>query len=346
MKRKSGLLWFVLLLSMSSCVSYEKLSMEVFKPAKLTLPPDIRKVALVSRNLKYENDTLQNYHVKNRRLLKDKIRFNSDSLALISCIDSLASRLLSQDRFDSILILSPNSFPETRVKNIRPGNAEWYKNLTDKTGADGLIILDMFSCFYTSSDEYYTNNSGPVAKVITSNIWSFYDGKQQKIIDRFIQIDTLYWDGTDEKGNFNKLRIPAKKEAISLAGGVIGENYSKHIQPTWTMVFRDIMTCDKPELKQAAKFAQKNKWEEASAIWQKYTDSKSKQNKIIALYNLALASEMNGEVDQAIKLIDQAAKASSGQFWLSENEAVRDYWTILYRRKIEINKLSEQHELQ
>lgn len=346
MKRKSGLLWFVLLLGMNSCVSYEKFSMEVFKPAKFTLPPDIRKVAIVSRNLKFENDTLQNYQVKNGRLIKDKIWFNWDSLAIRSCIDSLASQLLSQDRLDSILILPVNSFPETWVKELRYGKAEWYKNLANETGADGLIILDMFSSFYTSSDAYPTNNYSPDAKVITSNVWTFYDCKKQKINDRFVQIDTLYWDGLDEDGQFKKLRIPGKKEAISIAGGVIGENYSKHIQPDWTMVHRDIMTCDKPELKQAAKLAQKNKWDEAIVKWQKYEDSNSKRNKIISLYNLALASEVNGDLDRAIKLIDLAAKASSGQFWSAENEAVRDYWAIIYRRKIEIDKLTQQHEFQ
>ncbi|MDP2337954.1 MAG: hypothetical protein Q8N05_16210, partial [Bacteroidota bacterium] len=68
MKRKSRLLWFVLLLSMYSCVSFEKFSIEVCKPAELNLPPNFRKIVLVSRNLKYENDTLQNFQAKNHRL--------------------------------------------------------------------------------------------------------------------------------------------------------------------------------------------------------------------------------------------------------------------------------------
>src|SRR5665647_3547933 len=118
MKRNSGLLWIVLLLILSSCVSYENLTIEVLKPAKFSLPANIRKVAIVSRNLKYEDDTLQYYHQKNRQLVKDKIKFNSDSLAQITCIDSLAAKLLAQSRFDSILILPVNSFPKVSVKDI------------------------------------------------------------------------------------------------------------------------------------------------------------------------------------------------------------------------------------
>lgn len=342
MKRKSGLLWFVLLLSMSSCVSYEQFSIEVYKPAKFSLPPDIHKVAIVSRNLKYDDDTLQHYQVKNRELIHDKIRFNSDSLAQITCIDSLAAKLRIQNRFDTILILPVNSFPVTRVQKITLDKAEWYKNLTRQTGAEGLIILDMFSCFYKQAE---VSNSTPTANVVTSNVWSVYDSKHQKIIDRFAQVDTLYWDGKDENGTFKNSRLPAKKEAILLAAGVIGENFSKHILPSWTLVYRDIMTCNKPELKQAAKLAQKSKWEEATAIWQKYAESKNKQHKIISLYNLALASEMDGNVDKALELTAQAADISSGVFWSLENEAVRKYSAVLYRRKIEITKLDAQHEL-
>lgn len=342
MSPKSGLLWIVLFLSMSSCVSYKKLSIEVFKPAKYAVPPEIKKLAIVSRNLKYEDDTLQNYHVKNRQLFKDKVRFNSDSAALKICIDSLANKLLLQSNFDSILILPVNLYPLTRVKKVRPYIADWYKNLATETRADGLIILDMFSCFYSYTD---IMDSNPTANVVTSNIWSFYDCKRKKITDRFTQIDTLYWDRRDENGNFTNNKIPAKKEAISLAAGVIGENYSKHIQPAWVIVYRDIMVCNNQDLKQAEKLAQKSKWEEASAIWEKYAEHKSKRNQIVALYNLALSSEMKGNVDDAIKFTDRAAKASLGSFWSIENEAIRKYSAVLHQRKNELKKLSTQYEL-
>ena len=342
MKLKSGLLWIVLLLILSSCLSYENLTIEVLKPAKFSLPANIHKIAIVSRNLKYEDDTLQHYQIKNRKLIKDNIKFNADSVAQITCIDSLTAKLLVQNRFDSILILPVNSLPTVHVKAIGPGKAEWYKNTASKTGADGLIVLDMFSCFYSDQKDVFSLTT--VANVVTSNIWSIYDSKSHKIIDRFAQIDTLYWDGTDDNGNYNEHRIPAKKDAIILASAVIGDNYSKHILPSWSKVYREIMSCNKPELKQAALLAQKSKWEEASAIWQKYADSKNKHDKIIATYNLALAGEMNGQIDKAVELTAQAAKLSTGTFWSNENEAVRKYSAVLYRRKLEINKLDAQHE--
>jgi hypothetical protein len=340
MKGKSGLLWFVFLLILSSCVSFEKFSIEVYKPSELNLAPNVKKLTLVSRNLKYTNDTLQNYQVRNHHLIKDKIRFNTDSLAIATCLDSLSGQLLAQNRFDGVWILPVNTFPETRVKEIRPATLEWYKSISEKTGADALILLDMFSCFYSQNND----DSNPTANVVTSNIWSVYSAKEQKIINRFTQVDTLFWDEYDENGQYKKLRIPDKKNAISLAAGVIGENYAKHILPDWAKVDRTIMKTGDSEFQKAAKLAQNNKWDEAVGIWQVYSNSKSKRNKVMALYNLALAGEMNGNIDQAITMTDQAAKVSSGLFMSSENEAVRKYSAVLYQRKNEITKLNQQNE--
>jgi hypothetical protein len=340
MKCNSGLLWFVFLLTLNSCVSYEKFSIEVFKPSEVRLTPDAKKVVIISRNLKYVHDTLQNYQVKNRQLIKDKVHFNTDSLSIITCMDSLSGKLVAQNQFNKVEILPINTFPVSRVKEIRPAKSEFYKVVSEKTGADILILLDMFSCFYSQKND----DSDLSANVVTSNIWTVYSAREQKIIDRFTQVDTLYWDETDENGKYKKLRIPDKRNAISLAAGVIGENYAKHILPGWAKVDRTIMQSSDSEFQKATKLAQNNKWEEAVPIWQVYSESKSKRNKVIAWYNLALASEMNGDVDRAIELTDQAAKASSGPFLSSENEAVRKYSAVLYQRKNEINKLNQQYE--
>lgn len=341
MSPKTGLLLFILLLSISSCVSFKKLTIEVVKPAGYLIPPEIKKLAIVSRNLKYDSDTLENYFARNNHLIKDKTLFNPDSAARKTCLDSLALVLSKQNRFDSILIFPVNYFPQTKSKKIGPNKADWYKILSKQSNAEGLIILDMFSCFYSTNNQEGTET---VANVVTSNIWTFYDVKKQKITDRFVQIDTLYWEERDENG-IRKIRIPAKKEAIMLSAAVIGTNYSKHLIPSWTTVYRDVMDCKKADLKNATKLALKSNWEAASEIWKKYADSNNTKNQLVALYNLALTSEMNGDVDQAIVFTDRAAKASTGFFWSLENEMVRKYSAVLYQRKTELKKLSHQYEL-
>ncbi len=328
------------LLVLCSCVGYKEFTIEVFKPAEFSFTTDAKKIVLISRNLKYKNDTLQNYYVSNNNLMKDKSKINTDSLAVSICLDSLSGRLNSQGHFDHVKILSFNTFPRSRVNEIRPANTEWYKALAEKNGADYLVLLDMFSCFYSISSVEYS----PEAKIVTSNIWSVYSAKSQKVIDRFSQIDTLYWSGLDEHANSTKTIIPDKKNAIAMAAGVIGQNYSKHILPSWAKVERTYMLSNDPTLQQAVKMAQNNQWEQAIAIWKNYSECKNKSKRASALFNLAIACEMNGDIDKAIEYTDKAAKISSGIFLGSVNEQVRKYSLVLYQRKNEITKLNQYYE--
>lgn len=341
MKRETIGLALAFLWLTSSCVSYKKFSVEVYKPADYSISKDAKKIALVSRNLKYTNDTLQHYQVYNHRLIKDKVRFNTDSIAVKTCLDSLSAKLIARNIYDSVWVVPVNAIPLMRTNEIRPAKSSWYSTLGEKTNADVLILLDMFSCFYNQNNE----GSGTTANVVTSNIWSIYNVKASKLVDRYSQVDTLYWDEYDENGRYARIKIPDKLNAISLAAGVIGENYSKHILPDWAKVERNFLIINQPEFQKAVELAQKDKWDEASVIWQKRLTYSSKQKKVVALYNLALASEMNGNVTQAISYTDEAAKLSSGIFMASLNEAVRKYSVVLYQRRNEINKLNLQNEM-
>jgi hypothetical protein len=332
------LIGLLLITALTSCISYKKYSIEVIKPSHVSLPDDLQKIAIVSRNLKYKTDTLQNYYASGSKLIKDKMRINIDSMAIQIGFDSLADNLRKQNKFNKIKILPVNSFKVQRVDHIRPAQAEWYKQLAEKSDVDGLIVLDMFSCFYSLSNDYETT----IAKVVTSNIWSVYHLKSQKIIDRYTQIDTLYWDGMNEKEKYSKTRIPSKNEAIRLASGVIGKNYIEHILPHWTLGYRSIMTNNKAEFKKAADLALQHQWVKASLIWGGFVNSKNNQLRMISNFNLALASEMNGDIEKAIELISIAGLASTGIFLSEENEVVRKYAAVLYQRKIDQQKLKKQ----
>lgn len=340
MNLKTGLPGLLLILILNSCVSYKEFSVEVFKPAELSIPANTKNIVLVSRNLKYKNDTLQNYYQRNRQLIRDKINLNIDSLAVSTCLDTVASRLTNQGHFEQVQVLPVTTFSKIRVSDIKPAKAEWYKSVAEKSGADVLVLLDMFSCFYSTN----AAESSPEARVVTSNIWSVYNAKNQQIIDRFSQIDTLYWNQLDENGNYQKVKIPDKKNAVMLAAGVIGMNYSKHILPAWTQLKRTYLSCNDSNFQKALKLAQDNQWKEAIGIWLGFSEDKSNLKKASAFYNLAVTSEMDGDIDKAIEFTDKAAKASTGLFLGSVNEQVRRYSVVLYQRKNEINKLNQQYE--
>lgn len=342
MKKMITISGIVLLFFLSSCVTLNEFPIEVFQPAKVVLPAEIKNVTLVSRNIKYKNDTLQNYYSKDYKLIKDKkTGINIDSLSVHACFDSLAMKMQAQNRFGKITILPYSSLPVQYATNINPPSKKLIQKIASDTNADAMILLDMYSSYYSVFPD--SENNRTIAKVITASIWTIYDPSKLQIINHTSLVDTLYWDGLDESERYSASRIPNKKAALKIAAGLVGVNYSKNIVPNWNKVYRNTLSCNQVDFKKAAELAKKNNWDEASILWEKYTESSKKRYKMQALFNLALANEMSGNIDAANELIYKASKVSSSPIYATENENIRKYSAVLAKRKIELNKISSMN---
>lgn len=340
MVHKKSLLWLIGVIGLSSCLTFEKYPIEVYKPSSYVFPSYVHTVGIASRNLKYSTDTLANYHLYNGRLKKDQKPLDYEMLARQICLDSVAAKLKGLQKFDSVFVLPAETFPEKRLKEIYPASNEWYQSLAQKTGADAMIFLDMFSCFYRISDRF----DNPQANVITSNIWTVYDAHEQKIVDRFRQIDTLFWDSFDDEGNFRRVKLPVKTEAVRLAADVIAKNYTRQIVSDWNVVYRTILNGNNRQQKEASRLAKNGEWSNAKPIWEKLLESQKRRARAIALYNLALESEMDGNIEKATEYCNKANEESKGLFFANINEATRDYSAVLFRRKIDLEKLNSRNE--
>ena len=338
MKKMISIVAIVLLLFLSSCVTLNQFPIEVFQPANVTLAAEIKNVTLVSRNMKYLNDTLQNYYLKDFKRTKDIIPINTDSLSVQACLDSLSIKMQDQKRFKKITVLPVAALPVQYVKNINPPSKKLIQKISSDTYADALILLDMFSSFYS----IYPNpdNGHSIAKVVTASIWTIYEPSKLQILNHTSLVDTLYWDGLDESDNYSASRIPNKKAALKIAAGLAGVKYSKNIVPSWATVYRQTLSSNQIDFKKAAELAKKNNWDQASALWEKYIDSSKKRYKMQALFNLAVASEMNGDIEAATELISRASKVSSSASYATENKTIRQYSAVLAKRKIELNKIN------
>lgn len=341
MRTKISIIAIVTLLVFSSCVTLQEFPIEVFQPPKVTLSSDIQNITLVSRNLKYTNDTLQNYYSKNNKLVKDISPVNIDSLMVQACLDSLSAKMQALSRFPKINILPVSTLPKQFVKSIRPPSKKLIDQISSDTNAEAVILLDMYSSFYS----VYPNpdNGRSIAQVVSASIWTIYDPATFRILHHTTLVDTLYWDGLDEQQSYNASRIPGKKAALQIAAGLAGVKYSKNIVPSWATVKRHTLSFNQEDFKKAAQLAKLNQWEEASALWEGHIESSRKRAQVQALYNLAVASEMNGDIDRANELIQRASKISASASLTAENKSIRKYAAILAKRKMELNKINSMN---
>ena len=105
---RSLILLFFVLFAVSSCTVYKEYSIDVYKPGEIAIPSTAKNVAIVYRNFKFKNDTLQHFYKDDNQLVKAKSDpKNLDSIMANFCVQALAQNLKDKNLFERI-----NIFPE------------------------------------------------------------------------------------------------------------------------------------------------------------------------------------------------------------------------------------------
>jgi len=127
-------------------------------------------------------------------------------------------------------------------------------------------------------------------------------------------------------------QMPRIKEALTGGGIASGLKMAGFISPNWLNQPRYYFLTGKSEIDSAIAYLKENKWEEAASIWSKFALIKSKRIRSQIEFNLALAAEMNGNLDQAIEWGLKSFKTNYSQ-------AAETYLRTLY-----FNRSSKQSE--
>ena len=149
------------------------------------------------------------------------------------------------------------------------------------------------------------------------------------MVDRYTQSEDLKWkEGIGKEGK--AIKLPGRKEAISLVSGQVARNYSKRIVPHWVSSSRVLIDIQNPEGAKAMSYAMDNNWEKAGQIFALLTHSTNSKIAGSACHNYAVSQEMMGELEQAITWSEKShklLKAGTGE------KISREYGEILYQRK-------------
>jgi len=324
---------------LSSCITTQRVPIDQLEPGKVTLPVQIRKVALVSRNFKFSIDTLAGYYNLDFHLKKGSKSDNQviDSIAVTKSLDNLRKILLESGRFDEVFVYPYNALKPHIGEKELPLTQSFIQSLCNESETDGVISLEMLSFFYS---RHHGTSGGAIAaeaNVKITAIWSVYTPKSDGPVDRYTHSEVIRWNEYDPENLNKKLKLPARKEAIAIACGVAAKNYSKRIVPYWAESSRILVGIDQPDFDKAISYALKNSWKEAAGIWKKYLGCPNYRTAGVAALNYAIAQEMLGDSDQAAFWSEKSLKL------LKNGEAgrmARNYAAILYERKLKAANLN------
>ncbi len=337
-KAKSGkdgkaMKWFrflpIILLStgLSGCYTASQLEYDALKPAEITISGDVRSITVIARcDL---DSTFKQASLKSGNFGG----FKRDSLMSKQMVIGCCDALVESPRFtvnNPVLRRSlAGAFkdPDMRI----PWDA--IRNIAGNPPQDAVLSLE-----YASVDDtirfhdddwlgYYQYY------VMVSSMWRLYRlGDFQTKEYRFR--DTVSFD------------IPSPNEFLASPDNALeciksgmyesGARSARRLAPYWSEYQRNIFVYGPMDFLTGGTLLKEGKWRDAAEVWQKYTVSKNRMRAGKACFNMAVTSEMAGNIPAALEWIKRSENLGIPEYY------IKDYQPKLIKRKSEMDKLDSQ----
>jgi hypothetical protein len=165
--------------------------------------------------------------------------------------------------------------------------------------------------------------------------WRIYYPAGKMILDEFITDDAITNSGKGINPLIAAKALTGRKEAVRDVSERNGHNYAYRLLPYKIRVTREYFVKGTDNFKTAKRKAQMGLWDDAGELWKKETGNHDSKIAGRAAYNMAIISEINGDLSEALKWAQKA--------WGDYNiKLALDYTRILENRLYKSDVLKEQ----
>ena len=318
----------------SSCSSTNLMSLSVTEPAVVSLPPNAKSAAVVNRSLAVDDSrTVGAIHRTSSPESKDL-----QTAGAGASLTGLTDALIRSNRFDSVKKLSPSDHGSYGV-GVIPVYLSWdtVEKICKENHVDVLFSLELFDPGSTVGLNIANFVQVLNAKTQVETGWRIYDPNARTILDQFF----IYRDLNCQGGSFLTVGSAqlGRKEAVINAGNRAGEDYATRIIPYSIRVSRYYYVRGNGSFSVAKRMAQAGDWSGAANIWREATNSPSGKVAGRACYNMAIISEINGDLNGALQWARKAYEVYKTPYALN-------FANILQQRQSNDAVLRSQTEIQ
>jgi len=296
-----------------SCkTNYVALTIENSLPAKEELPGDIQSLTLLNRSMSsqfenFQEDSLQiHFYRKGFQLSKIVL----DSLASDTTIRALADLLFESGRYDVVVPLERNirrNLSYEILPDTLPGDS--VEALCKAYNTDALMVLEKFSTkvltdisreTLMNATTGYNYSYYASMDIKYDAFFRIYRPGQNPVVKELRLVDTIYWESADYTQVKLFQKMPSVKQGLINAGIKVALEVDEKLSPAWIPEKRGYFLIERKN-DRGQQFMRENKYDEAAKYWREIAGSKNKMLRSKAEYNLALISELNGDLDRALE---------------------------------------------
>lgn len=336
---------FFLALGLGACT--RSTTLRVLQPAQMTLPEHITTVAIVDRSK--PSNGWSNF--LEGILTGEEI--GQDRRSRQTAVDGLTNALTRTPRFQvkSTGIEMTGSKAGARM----PPALEWSEvdKICRDYGTNAVVTIESFDSDNARSArpvaETKKDKTGKKYTVTTYQSqqrtgvrigWRLYDPKSKIIVDEYVTDDYLERNGSGATERAALNNLPAQLDVTRDVAYNVGLEYGARIAPIYVQVSRAYYHKAKgykTQMKQAARYLESRDIEKATATYKRIIDHAGDNRKAAgrAAYNMAVASELNGNLDLALEWAQKA--------WTDYgNKKAKTYINVLKARKNDARKVDAQ----
>ncbi|QIA08458.1 DUF6340 family protein [Draconibacterium halophilum] len=313
-KQTNYILLVSIVLLSYACSPTKRILVEFPQKPKNEISQDVQSLLLVNRTVDGKYNDLPTDSLQKIFYQKD---FNLDTTiydltAVDTSLKALGELLFESGRFDYVI-------PEDRFLNAEQNafftqtmSWEEAQELCDLYQTDAVLSMDLFKTrvvtelaeesIFDPNEGFFRTAVGAKMVIVYNALFRLYDPQQEKVLAREVIQDTLIWEDYALSVRNLFMDFTPVKQALTEAGIAVALDFSETIGTRWHRDYRIIFDKGSSALKKAAAFTDDANWTKAIEAWETIaTGSGSKREKSKALFNLATACEIRGDLDCAIE---------------------------------------------
>ncbi len=304
---KKYLILPLLTAALASCATQE-LYLNVTQPAPVTIAPEIKTVGIIDRS----TPTDQTRSLDNLDKLLSIEGADLDSIGTLEAIRGVTEELTANDRFNEVRLLSGMQFKTSSLGGMpAPLTWEQVEGICNESGTQALFSLELYD---TDTRVNYatepTKIKTPLGEIpallhkasmetLVKTGWRIYSPSDRSILDEYIVAESVVFGGQGVNPVAAVAGMVNRKQAVKEVSRKAGNIYAIRLIPYRLRVTRDYFVKGTDNFKIAKRRAQMGKWDDAAELWQIETTNPKMKVAGRAHYNMAIISEINGDLDAA-----------------------------------------------
>ena len=321
---------------LQGCYSTREVGIQVLHPPEKMLFNTPRNIVLLNRMLPEERwqDTLRFHDLKIPVKMYHELAWNTIyGFADIASDSPWTDEILFDSVFvDSVGLSVSSPLPkEQRDRIMQKNEAITCVDLSDLWLTDSIYREEEFMI----GEEEDAGGWYTIVNVLLTirSSWYLYELSDTLPVDAKVLYDTLHLSSVGFSYRDAIGRLPNIKKAIYDLASTAGQHNAYRIFPVWDPVTRIYYTGSNKKMKEAARYAEQNKWIAAALIWKRLAYTAGKKLAAKAAFNMALVSEINDKLDVAISWLQRSLD-------LEESHITRNYLDILQERLEDYHKMN------